>query len=530
MRIVALLPCSAIRFVIAFFVVVVLSVHASLPQRVMAEEPTGLSAAAAIEKLLVASIEKAEKSVVAIGIFQGNGNRLRFEPQRRPFDLPKQSQIVRPDLDEIPDKYGTGVAIGERLILTNHHVVLNAEPQSPPPRGTTRPRRPTIFIRMAGHAQWIHVTIKGADPRTDLAVLEIAAGETAAPKLTPMKMAAADTKVKKGQIAVSLGNPYGIASDGEVSASWGIISNVGRRVAKPRLGQSTKLQNFGGLIQTDAKLNLGTSGGALINLKGEMVGLTTSLAATAGYETPAGYAIAVDETFHRVVKLLSEGREVEHGLIGVFPAQMPTHNGAEPRGVLVTRTIRGVPAEVVLERGDLITHINEKRVHHPTDLMLAIGQQPAGAKVTMRVEKDHAVVPPGRQSRQVTVQLNKYEVKEEKVVTKPRPAWRGLHVDYPREVMVGLYRRDLASDCLLVTKVDADSPAALAGIQKGSLIQQAAGEPLAAADGSTVAIPEDFLRRVATQEGPIVLNVRPPDPRQLFADVVIEPAAVTDTK
>ena len=63
-----------------------------------------------------------------------------------------------------------------------------------------------------------------------------------------------------------------------------------------------KLYHFGTLIQTDAKLNLGTSGGALVNLRGEMIGLTTSLAATAGSEQAAGYAVPVDETFRRVVE------------------------------------------------------------------------------------------------------------------------------------------------------------------------------------------------------------------------------------
>ena len=75
------------------------------------------------------------------------------------------------------------------------------------------------------------------------------------------------------------------------------------------------------LIQTDAKLNLGTSGGALLNLKGEMIGLTTSLAATAGYEQAAGYAVPVDETFRRIVETLKEGREVEYGFLGVVPAE-----------------------------------------------------------------------------------------------------------------------------------------------------------------------------------------------------------------
>src|SRR4030095_2005596 len=113
-----------------------------------------------------------------------------------------------------------------------------------------------------------------------------------------------------------------IARDGQPSASWGIVSNLARKngptpVPNPRsptgsMSSKQTLSQFGTLIQTDAKLNLGTSGGALLNLKGEMVGLTTSMAAISGYEQAAGYAIAVDDVFRQALKALEEGREVEY--------------------------------------------------------------------------------------------------------------------------------------------------------------------------------------------------------------------------
>src|SRR4029079_13356173 len=109
-----------------------------------------------------------------------------------------------------------------------------------------------------------------------------------------------------------------------VSASWGIVSNLSRkdgpwppeRDDRPGPTRVT-LHQLGTLIQTDARLNLGTSGGALVNLKGEMVGLTISLAATLCYEQAAGFAIPVDETFLRVVEALKQGNEVEYGFLGI---------------------------------------------------------------------------------------------------------------------------------------------------------------------------------------------------------------------
>ncbi len=116
--------------------------------------------------------------------------------------------------------------------------------------------------------------------------------------MTPIALGNA-AELKKGQIVISLGNPYAVARDGQASAAWGIVSNLGRKApATPSesdpSGRPT-LHHYGTLIQTDAKLNLGTSGGPLLNLKGEMVGLSVVLAAAAGYEAAGGYAIPVDD-------------------------------------------------------------------------------------------------------------------------------------------------------------------------------------------------------------------------------------------
>ena len=130
--------------------------------------------------------------------------------------------------------------------------------------------------------------------------------------------------LKKGQIVIALGNPYAIARDGQPSASWGIISNLQRQAPSPRDGTRPSdgretLHHFGTLIQTDARLELGTSGGALVNLKGEMIGLTTSLAALSGYERPGGFAIPVDDDFRRALETLKTGRLPDYGFLGVAP-------------------------------------------------------------------------------------------------------------------------------------------------------------------------------------------------------------------
>ena len=137
---------------------------------------------------------------------------------------------------------------------------------------------------------------------------------------------------------------------GNPAPAWGIVSNLARK-APAGPGQSdsagkTTLHHFGTLIQTDAKLNLGASGGPLLNLQGEMVGLNVALAAAAGYETAAGYAIPVDQTFRRAVETLKQGREVEYGFLGVQPENLAAAEVLKGmHGIRVAQTIPGAPPQ-----------------------------------------------------------------------------------------------------------------------------------------------------------------------------------------
>ena len=222
--------------------------------------------------------------------------------------------------------------------------------------------------------------MKAADPRSDLAVLAIDASD-----LTPITLGDGDS-LKKGQFVLTLGNPYAIARDGQPSAGWGIVANLGRKSpampeASDPLGRRT-LHHFGTLIETDAKLNLGVSGGPLLNLKGEMVGLCVSLAALAGYETPGGYAIPVDATFRRVLETLKAGREVEYGFLGIEPVNLQSQEVlAGLHGVRVEQVVPGTPAaRYGLKADDLITAVNRAPLFNADTLMREVGTLPAGGR------------------------------------------------------------------------------------------------------------------------------------------------------
>ena len=175
-------------------------------------------------------------------------------------------------------------------------------------------------------------------------------GRRGRPRPTSSRSSSATApRCARGRSSLALGNPYAIARDGQASAGWGIVANLARKAPpapedSEAAGKRT-LHHFGTLIQTDAKLNLGTSGGPLLNLRGEMVGLCVALAATAGYETSAGYAIPVDATFRRVLEVLKQGREVEYGFLGIQPANLqPQEVLAGLHGTRVDSVVRGTPA------------------------------------------------------------------------------------------------------------------------------------------------------------------------------------------
>ncbi len=437
-----------------------------------------------IEDALTDAIEKASRSVVSITRVRraGEAGSLNFEIRPGPFGLrampPTGSSSAQPR--RAPGDFATGVVVDAGgLIVTAYHVL----------------RKDSDYYVVTPDRRRHRAWIKAADPRSDLAVLAIDATD-----LVPIALGDA-AKLRRGQIVIALGNPYAIAADGQASASWGIVANL-NRVAPPSptaddpVGK-TSLHHFGTLIQTDARLNLGTSGGALVDLQGRMVGLTTSLAATAGYETAAGYAYPVDDLFRRVLNTMKQGREVEYGFLGVQPIDLsPQEIVAGQRGVRVARVERGSRAETFgLVADDVIRGVNGHGVDDANAFVLAVGRLPVEAKVRLAVVRDD-------RPSEFNVALSKYPVRGEKIVTAPQPGWRGLKVDYTTAVVEPELRRAMGGrffdDRLVAVAVKEESPAWQAGIRPGHLISHVQGRP--------VRTPAEFRAAVAGKTGPVHLR------------------------
>lgn len=432
-----------------------------VPSPAEGQQPSAIEATQAVEQAIVEAIAQAEASVVAIARVRNErvpasfGAELRPDPFVRPV-LPL-SPAAPGDPDFVASEYGTGVVVDRRgLILTAYHV-LGDDPDLYEYYVTTPQRRTYLATPYA------------ADPRSDLALLSIDAEG-----LQPVALGNA-ARLRKGQLVIALGNPYAIARDGQSSASWGIVSNLQRKAppypgAGDSSGKST-LHHFGTLIQTDAKLNFGTSGGALLDLHGRMVGLTVAWAAVAGYEHSAGYAYPVDETFHRVLETLKAGREVEYGLLGVTPSNLsPAELLRGVQGARVDRILPGSPADRVdLRIGDIVVTVNGRKIYDADSLVLEVGRLPVGHSARLELVR-------GERRFRVEVPLTKYPVRGKRIVAVPHPQWRGMRVDYisgyiapEGQSPLGLVAFD---EGVIVTDVDQHTPTWEAGLRPGMVISQ----------------------------------------------------------
>lgn len=473
---------------------VALAISAARPALVLGQEPTGAQALAALESTLVDSIAKAEKSVVAIGRVRKNSNAsvdpVETGGLRGAFELEIDNDPTRPGF--MPHEFGAGVVIDSSgLILTTYHLLGEI--------GESQ-----YWVWSAGKPY--PATVKAADPWLDLAVLK-----TDAVGLQPIQFGDAST-LRKGQIVIALGNPHGIARDGQPSAAWGIVSNLSRQApssstTRPAEGRET-LHHYGTLIQTDARLEHGTSGGALVNLKGEMVGLTTSLAALSNSERPGGFAIPVDADFRRTVETLKTGRMPDYGFLGVAP----THLSAEQRraGLTGARILDVVPAtpaaKAGLQVGDIITHVDDEPIADEVHLIRRLSGLPADTTVTLKVERGGMVSRPGRTvATKVTLSKKRVDGPRQPYAEVVEPAWRGIHVDYA--TASPLFReqsRDLDPEgSVAIVDVDRDSVAWKAGFRPGDFVSHVGK--------SRVATPQQFREAVATQRGPVTMRLTAAD-------------------
>lgn len=251
---------------------------------------------------------------------------------------------------------GSGVIMSkEGYILTNRHVISNAD---------------QIVVALQS-GQIFNATIIGSDDLTDLAVLKINASNLPVIHYNP------ERQVYVGDVVLAIGNPYNLGQ----SVSQGIISATGRNAVGDFIGR----QNF---IQTDASINRGNSGGALINSLGELIGISTLSIGKDSSEIAEGLSFAIPTSIAIDVmqKIIRDGRVIR-GYIGIEANLYALQNGNNS-GVLVTNVAANGPAaKAGIREGDIILTFNNQAVSSPTQLMALVSEAAPNSQVSLLVAR-----------------------------------------------------------------------------------------------------------------------------------------------
>lgn len=472
-----------------------------------------LATVAALERTLIQAIQRAESSVVSIARIKNaprspSADRFGLDRNRFRHDLPRLDTDRPGSSDFIPNEFGSGILIAplpesdKRFILTNQHVVKGG----PVVGASQRASDSRLYVRFSNRRGY-YAEIFAADPRSDLAVLTVDQEALNVPgsSLKPIQLGNA-SDVHKGQIVLTLGNPYAVARDGSASAGWGIVSNIARRpqpmestLIDPQARADDTMLHLGTLLQIDTRLNLGTSGGAVVNLKGELIGVTTALAALEGYETSVGYALPLDDATRRIIETLARGQEVEYGFLGVspedvLPEELQRLSGRfqQVSAVGLLRVFPNSPASLGgLMAADVVLAVNGQPVYDRYDLMRLVSELGPAAEAHLTVWRERT-----GENLDLTVTLGKWPVVNEEQIIAPNPRhppWRGLTIDYPtgrRKFLPQPIHR--LPNGVLVTTVAAQSPAEQAGLQPGDFISRV--------DQTPVRTPDEFYRSVRNTE------------------------------
>ncbi|MGH9881995.1 MAG: DegQ family serine endoprotease [Pyrinomonadaceae bacterium] len=347
-----------------------------------------------------------------------------------------------------------GVASGvivspDGYILTNHHVVDSAS---------------EIRVETTDNRSFV-AKLVGSDQPSDLAVLKVE-GQS-----LPVLTLGDSDKVRVGDIVLALGNPLGIGQ----TVTSGIISAKGR---------ATGLSDgsFEDFLQTDASINRGNSGGALVNTTGELVGINSQILSPSGGSIGIGFAIPSNMARVVMDQLIKTGK-VRRGMIGVTIQSISADLAASlnlptTRGAIVTSVRAGGPAEKAgIKRGDIITAINDQPIADSNNLRNMVASTAPESSTTVTLLRD------GRELK-VKVTLAELPASETPSTGErdsgesPAGGKFGLTLEPLTPQMTARLGLSADDQGLVVSKVDPSGSAAEAGIRQGDLIQEVNRQPV----------------------------------------------------
>ena len=320
---------------------------------------------------------------------------------------------------------GSGVVIdaAKGYVVTNNHVVDNAN---------------SIKVQLSDGRKF-DAKVVGKDPRSDIALIQIQDPKN----LTAIKLADSDA-LRVGDYTVAIGNPFGL---GETVTS-GIVSALGR--------SGLNVENYENFIQTDAAINRGNSGGALVNLNGELIGINTAILAPDGGNIGIGFAIPSNMVKNLTDQMVKFG-QVKRGELGIMGTELNSELAKAmkvdaQRGAFVSQVMpNSSAAKAGIKAGDVITSLNGKAISSFAALRAQVGTMPVGSKISLGLLRD---------GKPVTVELELQQSSQTQVDSS--------------SIFSGIEGAEMSNKGqdkgVVVNTVKAGSPAAQIGLKKGDII------------------------------------------------------------
>lgn len=353
---------------------------------------------------------------------------------------------------------GSGVIISaDGYILTANHVVSGAD---------------EIMIGLGNDLRRFKAKKVGTDPGTDVALLKI--DDNNLPSVT----FADSDKARAGDIVLAIGNPFGLRQ----TVTMGIISAVGRG--------GIGIVDYENFIQTDAAINMGNSGGALVDTEGRLLGINSAIFTRSGGNQGIGFAIPANLAREVMQSLRDKGRVVR-GYIGTSVQTLTPEIAdamklkGQPTGALVGEVEPNAPAaKAGIKTGDVITAVNGKKVSDPRELRLMIGSMAPGTKAHIEVNREG-------QTRAFDVQLGEMPA----TAAGENPETSTEEPAHPEKTTVfgGVAVTDVTNDIraalnlpkeiqgAVIADIDEESLAAKAGLREGDVIQEVNKQPVRSA-------------------------------------------------
>jgi serine protease Do len=346
-------------------------------------------------------------------------------------------------------QYGLGSGVLVRrdgntvYVLTNNHVVGQAE---------------EISIKLHDQREFKGKLV-GTDPRKDLALVSFETRDA-----VPIAELGNSESLQVGDWVLAVGNPLGFSS----TITSGIVSALGRHAIP-----GSDLAGFTDYIQTDAAINQGNSGGALVNIYGQVVGINAWIASPSGGNVGLGFAIPINAAKNDIQDFLTKGK-VEYGWLGVFIGDLTKDlatelnvgsSAAATQGAFVPNLFKGSPADKAgIEPGDAITAVNGKAVQDANQLMRIVGDLAPGDTVRFTVVRE------GKQMI-LTARITARE-DEQAIADQSKKIWPGLYVTKLTDDLRKQLNLQSGTGDVVVANVVQGSPAEVGGLRQGDVVQK----------------------------------------------------------